>query len=159
VRRAALSAIGFALDRALCALLFWGVVLANLEGCAAVGRGLKFVGERLIQIGGGAVVGFLAWVLYPVGWAGVALATFVASVFSALAAPPTVVDKNGHGGPDRLTWVLVGAGGALLLRAWAHYPEVFRRAWALVRGGARAFLGGVERRLPELPPESKEVGR
>jgi hypothetical protein len=152
-----LSASGYVLDRALFALLFWCAVLPNLTSCVAIGRSLKWAGDRLIQIGGGAVVGFLAWIIYPVGWAGVALATFTASVWASLMQP-VVVDKNGNAaGPDRLTWIIVGAAAALLLRAWAHYPMVFQRAWLLAKGTARALLGGVEKRLPELPPEAREI--
>lgn len=161
MRRAALSAIDFVLVRALCALLFWSVVLANLSSCVAVGTGLKWMGDRLIQIGGGAVVGFLAWLFTGVGWAAVLVGTFTASVWTALMVP-TATGKNGQpAGPDRLTWIVVGAVGALVVRAWAHYPDMFRKAWLLVKSTARGFLGGVARKveaeLPQLPPEAREI--
>lgn len=157
MRRAARRGLGLLSGVLLIETALIVLVAGNLESCVAVGRSLKWMGDRIIQLGGAVVLGGIAWLLYPVGLAGVALATGVASLWTALMQP-TITDKNGNvAGPDRLTWILVGAGAALLIRAWAHYPDIFRNAWSLTRTTARGLLGGLQKRLPELPPEAEEI--
>lgn len=148
--------IDWLLTRIGASFLFWVLILSTLPSCAAIGHGLKYMGERMIQLGGATAAGALAWILYPVGLAGVALAAGTAAVVSALLAPRPVVDQNGQPvGDSGLPWgYMLGAiGGFALMRAWVHYPEMGKAMWAAVQAAgrtgkvaARGVLGGIQKK-------------
>lgn len=126
------------------------ILLASLPSCAIVGQGLKYLGERLVQLGGAVVVGGLAWLFYPIGLAGALVAAGAAALFAVLMEPRPTAPAGGVGSNfSGLQWLLLGVVAALILRAWAHYPKVARAVLALAKTGGRAVLGGIERKVEE----------
>jgi hypothetical protein len=144
-----MSVRGWLLRRTSAVLAAWTVLLLALPSCLAIGQGLKYLGERVIQLGGGAVVGGLSWLFYPIGFLGAMLAAGTGALWAALMAPRPVVQVDAHGNPvagsggSWLDWkgLLLGALLYALFRAWGHYPAIFGSAWETAKSVTKSALG------------------
>lgn len=121
----------------LVALAYW-----LLAGCAGVGRALDEGGEQGTAAAGGVGLGFLAWLVHPVGWVGAALAATGGAV-GALLFSPDGTNVTHEAPMNPLVGLALVAAGVLLLRSWAHWlPPLLAVLKNSAKGAPRALLGG-----------------
>lgn len=133
-----------ALTKLLLAAGSIGVLGAAMTSCAAAKAAMDHTAQGGGAAGGGLLFYVTSIALGATGWvaAGIAgIGGWIGSWFFTPKAPP------GAGPAAGFPWggLVVVALIVLALRAWAHYPEMLRHLWALVKVAARGLLGGLKR--------------
>lgn len=137
-----------ALTKLLLAAGSVGVLVAAASSCAAAKAAMDHTAEGGGAAGGGLLFYVTSIALGATGWVAAGLAGiggWIGSWFFTPKAPPSAA-------PAGFPWagLVLVALAVLALRAWAHWPAMIGRAWALVKVAARGFLGG--RTPPSVPP-------
>jgi hypothetical protein len=125
-----------------------GVLMAAATSCAAARTAADHSAEAGGAAGGGALVYIIALSSGAAGWVAAGLAGVGGWIGAWFFTPRAAMNAAPAGFP----WGILVLGGLAfaLVRAWAHYPAIMGRAWALVKVTARGFLGG--RTPPPVPP-------
>jgi len=126
---------------------YLGALLATVVGLLCVGcAAVAAAGDHAAQ-GGGAAAGGAASLLFGLtGPIGAIVAGVCGWLGGLLFTPPhSAGGAPASGGGFTLTFVVLVAGGVLMLRAWGHAPLILKAAWATFKVSARGLLGGLQR--------------
>jgi hypothetical protein len=143
--------------RRLALHLYWrafpwlAVIGSALCSCAAVRRAADDVGEKGVDAASGAGLGFLLWLVHPVGWIGGALAAAGGAIGALLFGGGDTTIHEAPASPwSGALVVLALVLGVLILRAWGHWaPPLLEVAKRTVKGAPRALLGGRPKPAPK----------
>lgn len=130
------------------AVLAWSCLPGLLSGCAA----LREAGEKGTAAGAATGVGFLAWLLHPVGAVGGLLAAAGAALAAlVLGGGDRTVNEAPSTAWDAVVPLAALVLLVLFLRAWAHWlPPLLEVLKRTAKGTPRALLGG-RARDPQAP--------
>jgi len=128
--------------KALLAAGALGTLAAAMSACAA----LQAAGNHATEAGG-AAAGGAASLLFGLTGPIAAVVAGVCGWLGGLLFTPTMHTVGGPAGAGGFPWglLVLGAVGALVLRAWGHSPAILRDAWSLTKTSARALLGALHR--------------